>query len=57
MGDNDYDTWEDWCDSDMYCGFLPDDEGARLPVIICAPVFGIDMDEPLRVRPDNWDAC
>ena len=23
-GDNDYDTWEDWCDSDIrdrYCGF------------------------------------
>ena len=50
-GDNDYDTWEDWCDSDIrdrYCGFFPDDEDAQLPVIICAPVFrGKHMDEPL----------
>ena len=28
-----------------------------MPVIICAPVFrGKDMDEPLRVWPNNWDA-
>ena len=55
-GDNEYDTWEDWCDSDIrdrYCGFPPGDEETQLPVIICAPVFrGKDMDEPLRVRPD-----
>ena len=41
-GDNDYDTWEDWCDSDIqdrYCGFPPDDEDPQSPVIICAPVF------------------
>ena len=57
-GDNDYDTWEDWCDSDIrYCGFSPDDEETQLPVIICSPVFrGEGMDEPLRVLPDNWDA-
>ena len=32
-GDNDYDTWEDWCDSDIrdrYCRFLPDDEESQL---------------------------
>ena len=31
-GDNDYDTWEDWCDFDIrnrYCGFPPDDEEVR----------------------------
>ena len=48
---NDYDTWEDWCDShirDRYCGFPPEDEDAQLPVIICAPVFlGKHIDEPL----------
>ena len=60
-GDNDYDTWEDWCDSgdirDRYCGFPPDDEEAQWPVIISAPVFREkDMDDPLRVQPDNWDA-
>ena len=59
-GDNDYDTWEDWCDSDIldrYYRFPPDDEDTQLPVIICALVFrGKDMDEPLRVRPDCWDA-
>ena len=41
-GDNDYDTWEDWCDSDIrgiYCGFPPDDEEAQWPVIIGALVF------------------
>ena len=41
-GDNDYDTWQDWCDSDIldrYCGFPPDDEETQLPVIICAPVL------------------
>ena len=28
-----------------------------MPVIICAPVLrGSDMDEPLRLRPDSWDA-
>ena len=50
----DYDTWEDWCDSDIwdrYCGLPPDDEDVQFPVIICAPVFrGKHMDEPLRVR-------
>ena len=59
-GDNDYETWEDWCDSDIrdrYCGFPPDDEEAQWPVIIGAPVFREkDMNEPLRVRPNNWDA-
>ena len=59
-GDNDYDTWEDWCDSDIrdrYCGFLPDDEEAQLPVIFGAPMFrGEGMGEPLRVRPDSWSA-
>ena len=58
-GDHDYDTWEDWCDSDIrdrYCGFPLDDEETQLHVIICAPVFrGDDMDESLRVRPDCWD--
>ena len=57
--DNDYDTWEDWCDSDIrdrYCGFPSDNEETQFPVIICAPVFrGKDMDELLRVRPDYWD--
>ena len=59
-GGNDYDTWEDLCDSDIrdrYCGISPDDEETQLPVIICSPVFrGVGMDEPLRVLPDNWDA-
>ena len=35
-GDNDYGTWEDWCDSDIqdrYCIFPPDDEDTQLPVI------------------------
>ena len=56
-GDNDYDTWDDWCDSDIwdrYCGFPLD---AQWPVIISALVFREkDMNEPLRVRLDNWDA-
>ena len=52
----------DWCDSDTpdrYCGFFPDDEEIQLPVIVCTLVFrggGGDMDEPLRLRPDSWDA-
>ena len=58
-GDNDHDTWEDWCDSDIrdrYCGFPPDNEETQLPVIICAPVFrGNDLDEPVQVWPDYWD--
>ena len=59
-GDIDYETWVDWCDSDTpdrYCGFSPDDEETQLPVIICATVLrGRDMDEPLRLRLDSWDA-
>ena len=59
-GDNDYDMWEDWCDSDIwdrYCGFLPHDEEAQLPVIFGASMFrGEGMGEPLRVWPDSWSA-
>ena len=49
-GENDCDTWEDWCDSDIrdrYCGFSPDDEETQWPVIICSPVFrGEGMHKP-----------
>ena len=33
-GNNDYDTWEDWCDSDIldrHCGFPPDDAETSCP--------------------------
>ena len=46
-GGNDYDTWEDWCDSDIrdrYCRFLPDDEESQLPVIFGARTVGVHLD-------------
>ena len=59
VGDHVLDTWEDWCDSDLwnrYYGFPPDTEDAQPPIIFSAQVFrGEDMVEPSRVRPDFWE--
>ena len=59
VGDQELDTWEDWCDSAFrngYGGFPPDTDDPQPPVVFSGQVFwGEDIAEPPQMLPDCGD--
>ena len=59
VGDQELDTWEDWCDSAFrngYGGFPLDTDDPQPPVVFSGQVFwGEDISEPSRILPDCGD--